>query len=148
MLIEGTICNRKFYSTNQYSDKDYFVIVVIEWKKGTAVVKGSCNCIPSMGDWLIARGNFEQSKYGETFCGKSVEIHEPRDKKVVFSRLRDMGIVDKDARMYIEKHGDKIWQKIEEKKLGDDPEFNEKIYTKFEPWRRSSPTSTRYRETN
>jgi len=140
MLIEGTI-NHVRYFPDKYKKDSFFLILKIKKQRQIYSITGSYRLVPSNGDFVIAKGELTEGKYGKEIKSRNLKITEPQEREHIISRLESFDILSQAEIEEYAKVGFGIWELIDKRMLDLPIERLDQLQRAFQLWKRTDPKS-------
>lgn len=90
MMFQGTITNRKKFLNNGFGKRAYWLLLEVETKSGKVEeLNTTHNKIPTVGDYVIAHGKYNRTKYGNQFKANKCTFLDPQEPEYIMNRIKD-----------------------------------------------------------
>lgn len=90
MMLQGTIVNRKRFQKNSFGKRAYWLLLEVEIKNGAVEILNTTNDkIPTVGDYVVAHGKYNRSKFGQEFKSTKCVFLDPQEPTYILNRIRD-----------------------------------------------------------
>lgn len=89
-MFQGTVVNRKKYQKNNFGKRAYWLLLEVESKNGKVeILNTTDNKIPTVGDYVIAHGKYNRTKFGSEFKSPKCTFFDPQEPAYIMTRICD-----------------------------------------------------------